>query len=89
MQTRAEPKPRDLMQAKVEKLRELATTGVGAEAHDTLIALLRVAEGEAKDRLVEADPEVFQLIQGEAQAYKRLLKVLTQPKRLIQGKLNV
>jgi hypothetical protein len=52
--------------------------------------MLRIAEAEAKERLVEADPEIFQLLQGEAQAIRKLLKILTQPKRLVQtGKVNV
>jgi hypothetical protein len=50
--------------------------------------MLRIAEADAKERLVEADPEHFQVVQGEAIAVRKLLKVLTQPKKLVQGTSN-
>jgi hypothetical protein len=89
MQPKAE-KPRDQLQERASRLRDLATTGIGAEPFQLFIEMLRIAEAEAKERLVEADPEIFQLLQGEAQAIRKLLKILTQPKRLVQtGKVNV
>ena len=89
MQPRAE-RPRDQLKEKAERLRNLATTGTGAEPFALMIEILRIAEAEAKERLVDAEPEDFQVIQGEAQAVKKLLKTLTQPKGLVQtGKVNV
>jgi hypothetical protein len=89
MQPRAE-RPKDQLKEKAERLRSLATTGTGAEPFALMIEILRIAEAEAKERLVDAEPEDFQVIQGEAQAVKKLLKTLTQPKGLVQtGKVNV
>lgn len=81
-------RPRDQLQERSARLRDLATTGTGAEPFAIIVEMLRIAEGDAKDRLVDADPEWFQAVQGEAQAYKKLLKLLTQPKRLVQGKID-
>jgi hypothetical protein len=89
MQPKAE-RPRDQLQERASRLRDLATTGIGAEPFQLFIEMLRIAEAEAKERLVDAEPEDFQVIQGEAQAVKKLLKTLTQPKGLVQtGKVNV
>lgn len=89
MQPKAE-RPRDQLQERASRLRDLATTGTGAEPFALMVEILRIAEAEAKERLVDAEPDVFQLHQGEAQAIRKLLKILTQPKRLVQtGKVNV
>ena len=88
MLPRQEPRARDLQQVKAERLRELAAAGTGAEPFALLIEMLRIAEADAKERLVEADPEHFQVVQGEAIAVRKLLKVLTQPKKLVQGTSN-
>jgi len=47
--------------------------------------MLRIAEADAKERLVEADAERFQSIQGEAQIVRKLLKLLTQPKKAVSA----
>lgn len=87
LQPRAE-RPREQLQERSARLRDLAASGNGAEPFALIVEMLRIAEGDAKDRLVEADSEWFPTIQGEAQAYRKLLKLLTQPKRLVQGKID-
>ena len=84
MQPRPAPRARDLLQAKADHLRELALAQ-GAETFATLIDMLRIAEADAKERLVEADAERFQSIQGEAQIVRKLLKLLTQPKKAVSA----